>query len=141
MGAPLTWGVYRLLGRADFINDPRTGRGIGHALGTVVIYVILLAVLVPVAVFVAHWCEVLIDGPSTRFARWADDWFARGVSTEQGDEDAEKGEERETPRILEVEQGASNEEEQDHQHSESAPLLVSRGGSLEMVETPVHQLI
>ena len=43
----------------------------------VVTYVVSWMVLLPIAIFVAHWCEVVVDGPCTRLARWVDDKFSK----------------------------------------------------------------
>jgi peptidoglycan/LPS O-acetylase OafA/YrhL len=42
-------------------------------------YIVSWLVLFPIAISVAHWCEVLVDGPCTRFARWVDDMFTKDL--------------------------------------------------------------
>jgi peptidoglycan/LPS O-acetylase OafA/YrhL len=41
-----------------------------------VTYLLSWLVMLPIALFLANWCEILIDRPCTRFAKWVNDKFA-----------------------------------------------------------------
>ncbi|CAK4032220.1 acyltransferase, class 3 [Lecanosticta acicola] len=71
LGAPLEGAIVAFFGRKEWIDGNRSG----DPFGTLIIYLILMGVLLPIAILVAHWCEMLIDAPSTRFARSVDRWF------------------------------------------------------------------
>ncbi|GAM86360.1 hypothetical protein ANO11243_043740 [Dothideomycetidae sp. 11243] len=46
----------------------------------IMVFIVSWVVLCPVAIFVAHWCEVFVDGPSVKFAKWVDQGFVKGWS-------------------------------------------------------------
>jgi short subunit dehydrogenase-like uncharacterized protein len=49
-------------------------------------YLVSWLVLLPIALSLANWCEILVDRPCTRFAKWVNDKFTdqrkTGVSRE-----------------------------------------------------------
>lgn len=57
-----------------------------HPTASSLIYVVSWLVLGSTAIFVAHWCEVLIDAPSTRFSRWLDVRFINGLAKRPNEE-------------------------------------------------------
>lgn len=66
--------IFELFGRVNFIDQPRTP-GLWHPMVTLIIFVILWAIHLPIVILVANWAEILIDAPSTRFAKWVDEQF------------------------------------------------------------------
>jgi len=130
VGDPVAKVIYKLLGRKDFLNDTPSDNHVGHALMSTLIYVILVTVLVPLTCLVAHWCEVLVDAPSTRFARWVDDWFTKGGAEAQDEEKemvsiglSTSAEER----AQEIEERFASQDDSDS-HAEEAPLLAGDTG-------------
>lgn len=81
-GDPVKRFIYSCYGREKFLNAPKDGSE-PIALVTVAVYATLLLAIVPVALMVAHWAEILIDAPSTRFARLVDDWFMKGSTKDE----------------------------------------------------------
>lgn len=82
IGNPAVKFAVRLLwGPQDDVVEPRLRLGgsitLTGKLLTLVIYIILLALTLTITTLVAHWAEVWIDRPSTRFARTVEDWFKR----------------------------------------------------------------
>lgn len=49
----------------------------------VLLWLISWLFLLPLALFVAHWCEVLIDGPSVKLAKWVEGKFNNGFLPER----------------------------------------------------------
>lgn len=74
LGPKLKFVLFGFFGRGTFIDQP-PAPGVMHPIITIVIYVCMWAIIGPVVVFVSNWCEILIDAPSTRFARWVDQQF------------------------------------------------------------------
>ena len=79
LGEPLKAALLSAFGREKFINVP-AGDSLGHMITTLVIYVMLMGVLAPIALFVAHWVSKFVDEPSVWFAKWVDDFFTKGSS-------------------------------------------------------------
>ncbi|PBP24466.1 hypothetical protein BUE80_DR004779 [Diplocarpon rosae] len=46
--------------------------------GNIVAYLLAWAILLPMALALAHWSTVLVDEPSVKFAKWVDDKFIAG---------------------------------------------------------------
>lgn len=76
LGARFEKIVLSIFGREVWIDG---ADGKSDPFGTFVIYLILMSVLLPTSTTVAHWCERLIDAPSTRFARSVDVWFTKDL--------------------------------------------------------------
>lgn len=69
--------VMDVFGRIRWIDKTKDGSPTSELI-TAVIYFVIMIIIIPVSLVVAHWTEVLIDGPSTRLARRVDEWFAKG---------------------------------------------------------------
>jgi peptidoglycan/LPS O-acetylase OafA/YrhL len=82
LGEPLGKMLYKLFGRELFLDDSPSDNDFTHALGTIAIYIVLLITLIPPVIMFGHWCEVLIDAPSTKFARRVDEWFLKNSDAE-----------------------------------------------------------
>ena len=80
VGGTLKSIVYSFIGRHDFIDDSAENGTFLHPLFTLLGYIVLLSVLIPLCLIVANWTEMAIDRPSTKLARRVDDWFL-GSST------------------------------------------------------------
>ena len=51
---------------------------VGNGFSTTAILAICWLVVGSLAFLVAHWCEVLVDAPSMRLAKWLDEAFVNG---------------------------------------------------------------
>ncbi|KAF2152727.1 acyltransferase, class 3 [Myriangium duriaei CBS 260.36] len=49
----------------------------------ILLWILSWTFLGPFAIFVAHWCEVFIDAPSVRLAKWVDQGFVKGFGAEK----------------------------------------------------------
>lgn len=85
VGEPLKRVLLAAAGRKLFINDGDGRDAFAHGAITLLLYLVILIVIVPLVVLVAHACEVLIDRPSTKLARKIDDWFTVDVKLETGE--------------------------------------------------------
>ncbi|QIW99039.1 hypothetical protein AMS68_004557 [Peltaster fructicola] len=70
--------IFDLFGRGPYIDVPRVP-GIWHPIITLCIFIILWAIHLPMVILFANWAEILIDAPSTRFAKWVDEQFVGGT--------------------------------------------------------------
>lgn len=88
-GTPYIRTVMGIFGRSIFIDGivPEEASTLDGPF-TLLLYVLIMGALIPSALIVAHWAEVLIDGPSTRFARQVDDWFTKDSVRTPGQTDA-----------------------------------------------------
>jgi len=88
VGEPVRVGLLRTFGELQWSDDAQADLWVAPPLLTICIYLTHWAVSLPAVLFVAHWCEILIDGPSTRFARRVDDFFTKEALPEshQGEE-------------------------------------------------------
>lgn len=77
IGLPLRMMLYSLLLRREWSEEYESDIFVGYWFMWLFIYVVFWGVTGSVAVFVAHWCEVFVDRPCTRFARWVDDRFTK----------------------------------------------------------------
>ena len=77
VGFPLHSMLSKLLLRQEWSDEAQKDVFVHNWVLELVIYVVFWCVVGPVAVCVAHWCEVFVDRPCTRFARWVDDQFTK----------------------------------------------------------------
>lgn len=77
IGVPLRSFLYGHFGEVVWIEKWNVYGFTGTPQGMALIYVISWLVQGSLALLLANWAEILIDAPSTRFARAVDDWFHR----------------------------------------------------------------
>lgn len=93
LGSALLWNLRVWLGNKEWRDQFQMHVYTTSTLTNIVIYVTMWLIVGSIALFVAHWCEVLADRPCTQFARWLDQKFVTGFIPEEppGIEEEEMG--------------------------------------------------
>ena len=87
IGIPVRYAMLKVCGEKQHSLFEQKDVYVASSWLTFIIYFAHWAVIGPLALLIAHWCEVLIDSPSTRLARRVDDFFTKDIV--QNDHEAE----------------------------------------------------